>query len=218
MPRAPRSSEEIEHVKQRILQQALEIITEHGYDHLTMRRLGGRLGMAAKTIYNYYLNKDEIYLHVMKKGYDILYDDMQRRSNDQSDPVEKLRAMTRAFIDFGINYANYYDIMFTFYVPKYNDYIGTPTEPTAHDVLVKSLQCAELTISAIEEIGRRTGAFDQNQARLYFIKWFIWLHGLVALHNNKVLTYLHEAPIELTQTLPDDFLSQFFPFADKASP
>jgi AcrR family transcriptional regulator len=211
MPRAPRSSEEIEIVKQRILQQALEIITEHGYDHLTMRRLGGRLGMAAKTIYNYYLNKDEIYLHVMKKGYDILYDDMQRCGRDQTDPVEKLRAITRAFIDLGITNANYYDIMFTFYVPKYNDYIGTPTESTAHDVLVKSLQCAELCISAIEDVGQQEGAFDEKQARLYFIKWFIWLHGLIALHNNRVLTYLHEAPNELTQTLPDDFLALFFP-------
>jgi AcrR family transcriptional regulator len=59
VPRTPRRPEEIEAEKQRILGEALKIITESGYQGLTMRGLGQRLGMAAKTIYNYFQNKDE---------------------------------------------------------------------------------------------------------------------------------------------------------------
>jgi len=66
MPRTPRKPEEIEEEKQRILDEALNIIAESGYSGLTMRGLGQRLGMAAKTIYNYFQNKDEV--RSMKDG------------------------------------------------------------------------------------------------------------------------------------------------------
>jgi AcrR family transcriptional regulator len=62
MPKAPRKPEEVEAERQRILAEALSIIAESGYEGLTMRRLGQRLGVAAKTIYNYFESKDEVYL------------------------------------------------------------------------------------------------------------------------------------------------------------
>ncbi|MCK5680918.1 helix-turn-helix transcriptional regulator, partial [bacterium] len=62
MPKAPRTPEEVELVRQAILDAALKIIVEDGYKGFSMRKLGRSMGMTAKTVYNYFINKDEIYL------------------------------------------------------------------------------------------------------------------------------------------------------------
>jgi hypothetical protein len=56
---------------------------------------------------------------------------MEAAIENLTDPLEKLRAMCREYVDFGIKNANYYNIMFNWAVPKYNDYINTALEPTA---------------------------------------------------------------------------------------
>ena len=54
MSRNTRSSEEIETIKTKILDAALAILFEEGFDDLSMRKLGRKLGMTAANIYNYY--------------------------------------------------------------------------------------------------------------------------------------------------------------------
>ena len=55
MPRVARNQDEIDEIKDSILDGALSIIIEEGYDSFTMRKLGSALGCAAKTIYNYFI-------------------------------------------------------------------------------------------------------------------------------------------------------------------
>jgi len=53
MPKNRRSSEEINAIRENIMNHALELIILEGYDDFSMRKLGARLNIAAKTIYNY---------------------------------------------------------------------------------------------------------------------------------------------------------------------
>ncbi|MGW8320592.1 MAG: TetR/AcrR family transcriptional regulator, partial [Thermodesulfobacteriota bacterium] len=142
MPKAARTPEEVEVVKQKILEEALNIITERGYEGLSMRRLGRHLGMTAATVYNYFQNKEEIYLHVLTRGFELLYDDLLRASKSTDDPFEKLKAVWREFVRFGLNQSNYYDIMLTLYIPKYRDFAGGPLEPLARKELTTALKVA----------------------------------------------------------------------------
>ena len=67
-----RELKEIEGVKGRILDVALDIIVGEGYGNLTMRRLASKLNMTAPNIYNYYKSKDEIYIHLVIRGFNML--------------------------------------------------------------------------------------------------------------------------------------------------
>ncbi|MDV7401519.1 helix-turn-helix domain-containing protein, partial [Arthrospira platensis SPKY1] len=67
--RPVRPRQEVEALKQNILNTALKIITQEGFDSLTMRRLGRELGMTAPNLYNYYRSKDEIYMTLMLQGF-----------------------------------------------------------------------------------------------------------------------------------------------------
>ena len=125
--KAARSPEEIEQIRHTILDQALDIIVDQGLDDLTMRNLAGRLKMTAPNIYNYYSGKDEIYLSLVVKGFEMLQAVLLQADSSAGGWRSRARAMIAAYLKFGLDHSRYYDIMFVLPTPKYNDYLGTPT-------------------------------------------------------------------------------------------
>jgi len=211
MPKPARTPEEVEVVKQKILEEALNIITERGYEGLSMRRLGRHLGMTAATVYNYFQNKEEIYLHVLTRGFELLYDDLLRASKSTDDPFEKLKAVWREFVRFGLNQSNYYDIMLTLYIPKYRDFAGGPLEPLARKELTTALKVADLITKVLEEIAETHGNIRKEDARIHFMRLLTGVHGVVSLYNNTILAYVHDHPEEILDSLVESHLSFFEP-------
>ena len=68
MPKTPRSEQKIQQVKDRILDIALDIIHQNGFSALSMNKLGAAMHMTAANLYNYFQNKDELYLAVVTQG------------------------------------------------------------------------------------------------------------------------------------------------------
>ena len=196
MPKKARSQEEVEAVKQEILEEALALISECGFDGFSMRKLGSRLNIAAKTIYNYYSSKDEIYIYVLNRGFELLVADLIEAEKAHSDPYGKLKAITNAFVEFGTKQSNYYDIMFTLHIPKYNDYIGTPLEPLFSKELKTAMQVMTIFTNAITEVARVSGCIPLGEARSYCVLLVTSLHGMVAFYNNAMLIYLEKQPLE----------------------
>ena len=89
MPRPQRKPEEVEAFKEEILAQALHLIVRHGFDGFSMRKLAARLGIAAKTIYNYFNNKDELYLVILTRGFEDLHRQCRKAfdANDEPTPT-----------------------------------------------------------------------------------------------------------------------------------
>ena len=211
MPKAPRTPEEVELVRQAILDAALKIIAEDGYKGFSMRKLGRSMGMTAKTIYNYFINKDEIYLRVLTKGFELLYAELLSSYQAYDDPWLKLQAMARTYIEFGTSRPNYYDIMMTWYVLKYHDFINTDLELMAAAELHAAMKTSALFIKTIIEAGNFYGHLDPANARQDFIELLVGLHGTVSLYNNTILSYLHEHPEEILATLTSSLVARFEP-------
>ena len=102
MPKLARPAEEVAEIRRRILDQALTLIAEHGYDSLTMRSLAGKFGFAAKTLYNYFSSKEEIYLMVLTRGFELLNAELAEATAKLKNPIDKLKAICRTYVDFGI--------------------------------------------------------------------------------------------------------------------
>jgi AcrR family transcriptional regulator len=211
MPKKSRSSEEIETVKQKIMEEALALISEYGFDGFSMRSLAARLDITAKTIYNYYKSKDEIYLGVLTRGFELIVADLLASINGHSDPYEKLRALKNAYIEFGTKQSNYYDIMFTLYIPKYNDYVGTQLEGLASVELKTALQIVHIFTDVIKEVAKVYGCIPENEARSYFVQLLTSLHGLVATYNNAILGYLEKSPRKALDAMSERLLLAYFP-------
>ena len=189
MPRAPRKKEEIKEVRDKILDCALDVICDEGYNSLTMRKLGSRLGCAAKTIYNYYNCKEEIYLRILARGFETLNNNADKALNGVDDPVEKLRILCYVYIRFGLKNLHYYNIMFNWDVPKYTSYLGTDFEPAAREEKDTALYYAIISEAAISEILlRKTGKLQRpglkEESAYHLVRMWSTLHGYVSLHNS----------------------------------
>ena len=220
MPKVPRSQEGRELIREKILDEALAIISEHGFAAFSMRKLASRLGMSATTIYHYYASKDELYLMILTKGFDMLYQRLAEIYEAKGDPAGRIRDMVGAYIDFGISKANYYNIMFTSDAPKYRDYIGTEIEPVAFFEKQTALKLADITSQALEDLDRGEGRFTPEEIRYFVIRLWSTLHGIIALYNSRVLQEVDESAAavieQVGQDLVDDILSRISAFPPEA--
>ena len=57
--------------------------------------------------------------------------------------------MIRGYVEFGLTYSSYDDIMFNLHTPKYLDYVGTDIEPLAYNEKQNALKCLSLFIKPI---------------------------------------------------------------------
>lgn len=211
MGRRPKPRDEIEVFKSRILDTTLELISKEGYEGFSIRKLGPKLGIAPKTVYNYFRSKDEIYLHVLTRGFDLLYEDLLQSVHLKKDPFRKLEAIARAQARFGFEKPNYYDLMFTWHVPKFNDFRGTDLEPLAFKELQTAMKSFDLLLQTIEQVSDRYGCIKKDEARQYAIQMFAAIHGIVAFKNNTILYYVHEDPDTILDSLLDGILSPLRP-------
>jgi len=197
MPKQQRKPEEIEAVREHILAQAVKLMTKEGFHSFSMRKLAAPLGIAAKTIYNYFRNKDELYLAILTRGFEELHGTCQAAYDKYTEPFDRLDAMLEAFMTFGIEQANFYNLMFTWHVPKYNDYVGTAMEPTARLELETALRAPELFVQAIRDCVEGPSSLSDKDARFIMIRLWTHLHGFIAGYNNTLLDYMHENPATL---------------------
>ncbi|MBU2511443.1 TetR/AcrR family transcriptional regulator [bacterium] len=203
MPKAQRSPEEIQLVRDDIMSKALELITSDGYDGFSMRKLATRLGIAAKTIYNYFQNQDELYLCLLTKGFEQLYECYEIAVGRHKKPMNQIGAVIAAYIEFGLENPNIYNLMFTWHVPKFNDYKGTPMENVARHELNTALKCFNFAIDLMRDYLGDSPAIKEDTLQVELIQIWSHMHGYVAGINNTLLDYLHENPLSLKQMVID---------------
>ena len=211
MPKIARPVEEVAEIRRRILDQALTMIAEDGYDALTMRSLAHKFGFAAKTLYNYFSCKEEIYLMVLTRGFELLNAELEKATAALDDPTAKLRALCRTYVDFGIKNPNYYNIMFNWDVPKYHDYIDTPMEPIARAEKETAFRLANVLGAVALEIAEASARFSRDEIRYRTLRLWTNLHGVVSLYNSRGMHEYESDPLPAVARLIEDALVPFLP-------
>jgi AcrR family transcriptional regulator len=186
MPKAPAGPQVVEAIRERILKEALFIINKDGYANLSMRKLALRLGFTAKTIYNYYSNKDELYLMVLIKGFQELTEQFRAAYLSSENPVEKMRSAVHAYVRWGIENKHYYNIMFSMDTPKYTDYVGTKMEGVADQQNQIALQVAEIGTAILTEVALYNGSISIDEVPYRLLHVWSTLHGMVSLYISRV--------------------------------
>jgi AcrR family transcriptional regulator len=107
-----RRSLQKQELRRSILTAAAEVFVEHGYEHFSMRQVAERIGYSATTIYLYFENKDDLLFEVVFDGWQRFSDEFLAAAAATDDPLERLRAMGRVYISFGLNNPAVYGLMF----------------------------------------------------------------------------------------------------------
>ena len=210
MPKSPRTREEINKVKENILDTALYLIADEGFQNLSMRRIASRLGVTATTIYNYYSNKDELYFMIRTHGFELLYQKLVEAYNDHSTPRERLQACIRSYIKFGIDNPDYYDVMFVNKnVPKYLESIGTELEGVASIDKETGLKTLFFIARLFKELYPGDRSFTDEDARYSTIRLWCELNGVVSLNNSRLLLEVDDDVETLIDRLVRDAYDRF---------
>ena len=192
MPKIARAPEEVHAVKETILREALDLLARDGFENLSMRRLASRTGMTAANLYNYFSGKDELYLAIQTRGFEMLHRSFVDICGAASDPAERLRRFVRAYFDFGTGNPDYYDIMFSRPTPKYADYRGTELEAAATVEKETAMRVAILTVEVMEQALKDHPEISIGNPFRKMLSVWCSLHGAVSLFNSRVYQEVDE--------------------------
>jgi AcrR family transcriptional regulator len=93
-----------------ILDATEELLLEAGHRGLSVRKLVDRCGYSAPTIYHHFGDKDGLIDALLEQRLTLLASDLKRVPL-VDDPVENLRALTRAFAMFGLRNPTHYQLL-----------------------------------------------------------------------------------------------------------
>ncbi len=210
MPRKAHTTEKVESIKTNILETAADMILNQGYDNFSMRKLAKKLGMTAANIYNYFQNKDEIYLAIQKMGFELIYREFENVYYKDIDENDKLRELAQRYINFGLNNPNYYDIVFNLNTPKYTDYIGSEIEHLALAEKNAGLEVLNLAVKVLQELAESRG-WDDLDPDFRALQLWTSLHGIVSLLNSRVFQEATNNPDKILQELLEDLFNSILP-------
>jgi len=98
-------------LRDKILEEAIEIVQKHGVEGVTMRTLAERLGHSPATLYLYFQNKRELLRDLALEGFDRLLEALTPALR-LSDATEALVEGAKRYIDFGLANPEIYRLMF----------------------------------------------------------------------------------------------------------
>jgi len=157
-----------------IISAAKEMFTEQGVTNVTMRALGRRCGITQASIYQHFTDKDAILAAICDNYFIEMLDQFRLAAASAGDPLSRLQAVMRAYMDFALAHPQEYQL--TFMNPLRHTHPPVPdgADPPAGQMSFNFLQgmVAELMASGQLRPGKAEAVAEA-----------IWAcgHGLVAL-------------------------------------
>jgi AcrR family transcriptional regulator len=193
-------------LRQLILQAAGEEFLEHGYDNFSLRRVAERIGYTPTTIYLHFHNKDDLLLATVQEGFQEFDNQMKSVAAAHRDPLARIEALGRAYIDFGLRNPALYRLMFMqrsdfYFMPRFveAEFAGGPLE-TASDQQHGGVDVMEserprtvamtLLVEAVEEAMAAGVAQAGNAIVAADVLW-AGAHGLVSLAISPLMSPDH---------------------------
>jgi AcrR family transcriptional regulator len=162
-----------ESFRQEILDASREILLAEGYACLSMRRIAERIEYSPTTIYIYFKNKDDILYHLCVETLERQFEVLSAAGVDQPSPFLRLRAVLRAYVDFGLSEPDRYKIA---YMTDLSRYVSTASILEQGSVADKLI---ELMCQRVDEALVASGC--EGDVRCVFQVLWAHCHGLVSL-------------------------------------
>jgi AcrR family transcriptional regulator len=154
-----------------ILDAALRIGKEEGWQALSMRKIADIIEYTAPIIYEYFENKEAILRELTKKGYCILAKDMQAARDAHQLPEKQLEAMWLTYWNFAFAEKELYQLMFGIEVNccVFNNEIPEAEVP------------ADMIYDVIEKLMGMENPPEDLVCKRYYTFWSV-VHGLISIN------------------------------------
>ena len=108
---AERKEREKVELKSQILDAARTLLLSHGQDGLSIRKIAEVIEYSPATIYLYFSDKDDILHELMEIGFGVMNEYM-KNAYTETDPVQRIYKIGHAYITFGLENKDWYELMF----------------------------------------------------------------------------------------------------------
>lgn len=112
----PLSSSSYHHgdLYQTLIREAEALLTEGGAEALSLRKLAERAGVSRTAAYHHFKDKHDLLVAVAERGFEQLNAMLMGEHNDGPwvAPLDRLSGAVAAYIDFALNHAARYELMF----------------------------------------------------------------------------------------------------------
>jgi AcrR family transcriptional regulator len=108
---AERRAGDKQKMRGRILETAMKLFLKEGYERVTIRAIAQAIEYSPATIYLYFKDRNEILYALQTIGFEKL-NEKQQEILSVKDPWKRLRRHGKIYIEFALNNAEYYDLMF----------------------------------------------------------------------------------------------------------
>ena len=88
------------------------LLVRDGYQSLSMRKIASAVGCSVSSIYLYFANRDELVHALMDEGFERWYQIVSDPAALALSPVQQLERHCRRYIEFGLENAEFYEIMY----------------------------------------------------------------------------------------------------------
>lgn len=180
-----------------ILDAARELFSKEGVGNVSMRRIAAKVNYSPALIYRYVKNKEELLDQLRAEGYQILLNRLARLE-EAPDPIQHLSNLAIEYGSFGVDYWEYYDLMFHMPIQLAED--GSMPAKGYEAVLSMVQNAVKRAIDA----GHFAGCSVEDAM---FMSWS-QIHGLLSLYISGRTTFHvgEERARELLQEIPRHFL------------
>jgi AcrR family transcriptional regulator len=207
-----REREKIE-MRQLIIDAAIKIYIEEGYDKLSLRGIATHIEYATGTIYLYFKDKHELFHAMHEWAFKQLLMDMDIHLSPVKNPIERLRKMAEVYIGFAFKNPELYDLMFIL------------NEPMCAEANMEDWPCGQgvyqFLVNTVNEALEMNLLKSENAETLAFMFWSS-THGMISLYlRNRLRMYAGEDLHKLISYTEDMILRHFVarpdyvPFANK---
>jgi AcrR family transcriptional regulator len=112
MPRPALTYDQVRIRREEILDAAESLFREQGLDAVSFRRIAAKHGCSQATPYRYFPSKAHVVLGLRIRAYDAMGGSLAEASENEADPVERLRAIARAYVEFALAQPDTYSLLF----------------------------------------------------------------------------------------------------------
>lgn len=207
MPKKPFTAEEVTAQCQRIMDSAATVTASVGFHHLSMRKMALELGMTASNIYNYFPNKERLFLQTRQRGFELLLTsmkhDMGKKAESAHSSTASLHGFAHHLIAFAQRFPGYYQLMFQ--PPTLANAIDHDEDQRIAWQIERSMNewqahVFALLLDALPQ-WRSMPEGQQQRAVLFLVSS---LHGLIDTYRHGAMTQL----LQDVELIPQDVIAE----------
>ena len=160
-------------LREAILEAAQQLLVREGYGSLTMRHIAQRAGCSVGSLYLYLERKEGLLFALLDRAQERLAERFfAPEIQSITDPRQRLQALARAYVDFGLTHPEAYEVLFMLHPRELASY---PEER-----LEQAYRLLDPIVEAIDTYVQQH-QLEMPDVRVAAVAFWSALHGIVSL-------------------------------------